>query len=508
MSISLSDYKEKLYECIICTETVPNLITCRACKKSCCDTCFERYILDSGLIFKCMHCSKKLLFEDIIEMSNKKWYNDIFRPNRRKLLLIEQKSLFESTKEQAKIYSEAKTLNRQPEVIKHLIETICSKSNGCTSPGWCGGCCGYSDIDDEYREELEILDNKTIMANRCVEDYGRGWEKFNFETLEFEGVLNENNKAKDTYNLNIFPCPILSCIGYVKDNVCNLCNKTMCGLCKEEYQKGHKCNSDTVKSIEIINTYCRSCPKCYVKIYKIEGCDQLFCTECKTTFSWATSRIINDFEYEPIYTEWVSRVDKSIIGLRKDNYNCNEYITTKQLMSLFSSNAQKDYKKCKNLINLEDIFEPLELEEQYLAVFLRLHENILKVRATAGNHANIRPFYAQELRVQLLVGEIIKNDFLKMLEENDFNYNKSMMYYNIYKLVYTSATILFDNLVVFRTTIKKKEREEYKINNKSWMEFLFETHCQLQKILEYANNRLDYMKSIFGNDNKFAKFHR
>jgi len=506
LSLKENEDSNTMYDCIICIEKVTNLITCKYCNKSCCYDCFERYILDSGLTHKCMHCSIKLLFEDIIEMSNKDWYDNTFRPIRRKLLVSEQKKLFDySTTRQAKIYFEAKQLSGQPRILKTLNQDVCSKSNGCVMPSWCGFSCQHSITPDEYISELEILDNNVLMANRCVEDFGRGWETFNFETLQFEG---ETNMTNDLYNLNVFPCPISKCIGYVVNDVCNICNKTFCKLCKEEKKTGHKCDADTVKSILEINAVCRSCPKCYVKIYKVDGCDQIFCTKCKTTFSWATSRIIINQAYQPIYAEWTTRNNKLIRGLRKDEYNCNEYITVDNLISCFSLNAKQNYKKCKNMISLDDIFEPLKSEEQYLAVFLRLHENILNVRATAGNHANISPFYAQELRVQFLAKEIDKKGFIKLIEERDFDYNKSIMHYNIYNFVYTSATILFDNLDLFHKTKKQKEREAYKIHNKSWLDFLFETHVQLQEILKYANERIDYMKSIFGNDDKFTKFHR
>ena len=500
-SFEQNDDSNTVYDCVICTEKVTDLITCKYCSKSCCYNCFERYIIDSGLTHKCMHCSIKLLFEDIIEMSNKEWYKNTFRPIRRKLLVSEQKKLFDDkTTRQAKIYYEAKQLSRQPEVIKTVDPNICSKSNGCVMPFWCeGGCACRGFPEDEYIYSLEHLEDDVLMANRCVEDSGRGWENFNWDTLEFDG---ETNMSDDLYKLNMFPCPISKCIGYVLNAVCNICNKPFCNLCREEKKNEHKCDADTVKSILEIKTYCRSCPKCYVKIYKIDGCDRMFCTECKTTFSWATSRIIINQVIQPIYTTLFIR------GLRKDVYNCNDYISVDNLISCFSLNAKQNYKKCKDKISLDEVFKPLKSEEQYLAVFLRLHDNILKVRATAGNHANVSPFYAQELRVQLLTKEIDKKEFIKLIEERDFDYNKSIMHYNIYNFVYTSATILFDNLDLFHKTKKQKEREAYKIHNKSWLEFLFETHVQLQEVLKYANDRIDYMKSIFGNDDKFCKFHR
>jgi hypothetical protein len=67
-------------------------------------------------------------------------------------------------------------------------------------------------------------------------------------------------------------------------------------------------------------------------------------------------------------------------------------------------------------------------------------------------------------------------------------------------MVYNSAIILFDNLHAYtHGKIKLKIAS---------LDFYFEIYLQFQKILEFANNKLDYNKSIFGHDPRFIKFHR
>jgi hypothetical protein len=56
----------------------------------------------------------------------------------------------------------------------------------------------------------------------------------------------------------------------------------------------HVCKEDNLKSAELIKKETKGCPKCGVRIFKISGCDQMWCTECKVAFSWNTGKIVVD----------------------------------------------------------------------------------------------------------------------------------------------------------------------------------------------------------------------
>ena len=485
-----SEIKEldTLFECIICTDSVSksSLITCEYCNKTCCNECFQHYMSNTNINPKCMHCSITLLFENIIKMSDKEWYTNTYRPNLKNLLFIEEKKLIQSSVNSVNVYIDAQSYTKVPKITKVR------------------DYYDYWNNDWHYFDQQEELTLTEQNANRCVQEYGKGWVGFNFVTNIFE---DNTTKKLNVYDTTIFPCPIPMCLGFATHGICNLCNRDVCCDCREQKFNNHKCNPDTIKSIQALTKGSRGCPKCYIPISKIEGCDQMFCTECKTTFSWNTGRIVNDNEWHhnPHYKEWIDKNRKNeylieIQRLRNGDYNCNEYIKLEDLTSCFPVKVRESFKKINSMIKMEDIFKPLASEEQYLAVFVRLHQNILHVRATAGNHANVRPIDNHDLRVQLLTNEIDETKFKELIETRNYDYNKSMMYCNIYMMVYTSAIILFDNLHAYsHNKIKLKMLPS---------DFYFEIYLQFQKILEFANNKLDYNKSIFGNDPRFIKFHR
>jgi hypothetical protein len=43
--------------------------------------------------------------------------------------------------------------------------------------------------------------------------------------------------------------------------------------------------------VAVINRETKPCPKCTANIYKTEGCDDMYCTHCRTYFSWTSGRI-------------------------------------------------------------------------------------------------------------------------------------------------------------------------------------------------------------------------
>jgi hypothetical protein len=97
----------------------------------------------------------------------------------------------------------------------------------------------------------------------------------------------------------IRPCPntAANCRGFLSTQwKCNLCNMWTCKDCHE--MKGdtqdtpHVCNTDNLASAKLIDAETRACPKCGARVYKISGCNQMFCTACNDcAFDWVTGRI-------------------------------------------------------------------------------------------------------------------------------------------------------------------------------------------------------------------------
>lgn len=135
-------------------------------------------------------------------------------------------------------------------------------------------------------------------------------------------VLGITEKAQSITFHNT--CPVNGCLGYLgsickrddkdpngshADNclVCGMCRTRVCKDCLEiihHSQETHVCQKDIIKSVACIRQECKQCPKCAVLVYRVSGCDQMWCTMCHTAFSWKTGKHDTGPIHNPHWYEW------------------------------------------------------------------------------------------------------------------------------------------------------------------------------------------------------------
>jgi hypothetical protein len=98
---------------------------------------------------------------------------------------------------------------------------------------------------------------------------------------------------------------------------CGTCQKYFCKECHvllgERNDGPHTCNEDAKATAALITKETRPCPKCGIRISKIEGCDQMWCTSCQTTFSWNTGQILHNVRvHNPHYYEYLRQAGGAV----------------------------------------------------------------------------------------------------------------------------------------------------------------------------------------------------
>ena len=156
---------------------------------------------------------------------------------------------------------------------------------------------------NEYRSTYTIYTDIRRKA-----DY---WARV-FET----GVLGGEGGTKERREF-LMRCPVEGCRGFLSTTYkCGTCEKKTCSSCLEPLTEDpanpagvHTCVPDMVETANAIKKETHPCPKCGVRIYKIDGCDQMWCTleGCNTAFSWDTGAIVVGRVHNPHYYEWLRR---------------------------------------------------------------------------------------------------------------------------------------------------------------------------------------------------------
>lgn len=257
------DKSKKKFMCSVCADelVMRKKITCRFCNYDACMNCIKRYLLSSDKTVHCMSCNKPWNIDFLKEVMPK-FAEYEYEDHHTTLMLNREKSLLP----EAQILLEQKL--KVNKIKKDIIE-----------------------LKKEYNKSLGILHEKLNKLQ--------------------QGKVDEKRKF-------IHSCPEEDCNGFLSTRwKCGLCDCEVCPDCheikvpsgtdqkeKKDLRDEHECNKDNVETVKLMSKEVKNCPKCSASIYKIEGCDQMFCTSCKTTFSWKTLKIETRVFHNPHYYEW------------------------------------------------------------------------------------------------------------------------------------------------------------------------------------------------------------
>lgn len=206
----------------------------------------------------------------------------------------------------------------------------------------------YNDIKKILREDYDVI-LKTIhiqayrymYSNKKDIDFIRKYYRSAHNNLHDETKTN-----KKTY---MFKCSKEGCNGIVNsDFKCDLCYSNYCPKCFAILSNEHVCKEDDILTAKEIITNTKPCPKCAARIFKISGCNQMFCTNCKIGFDFVSGRIIKSNFHNPHRMEWLlSR------GFNGNNECVHERITEIKhrflLFRLYQSNMVRE--KIRNISN-------------------------------------------------------------------------------------------------------------------------------------------------------------
>lgn len=308
-------------ECPVCTEN-KYPVSCQKCHYSCCGTCIQKYLLGLTTVDpKCMNCKELWSMEFVHKNFSKEFYDKTFREHRAKIMFEREQSLLPETQEIARqILEEKKNLAE----IKRLHEKKTARKNEVKHLNqvrrdllgqikeFNGSLHGQDDLKAlkaESKELWETLKRKRLRIR-----------KIEHRIIAQRRVGHLDVKV-ETVKKSIFTtrCTELDCKGYVIEGssgvpTCGICETVFCNKClvRVEDEDKHVCDKNTRKTISALKKETRSCPKCFVPIYKISGCDQMYCTECHTPFSWTTGQVETGRIHNPHYYEYQRRVKGTV----------------------------------------------------------------------------------------------------------------------------------------------------------------------------------------------------
>ena len=121
---------------------------------------------------------------------------------------------------------------------------------------------------------------------------------------------------------------------------CQYCPFESCRKCVETYLL-------TVDHPRCMSPETKPCPVCATRIFKISGCDQMWCTQCHTAFNWCTG-VLETSNHNPHYFEWLRRSKNNVAREPGDLVLCGREVDRpfiEHLMKLVNRKSFGIYEK-------------------------------------------------------------------------------------------------------------------------------------------------------------------
>ena len=348
-------------ECTICLESCNKSTkkdsTCLFCNGIFCRACLQdTLLLEESIEIHCPNCKAVWNREFIDTICTAVFRNGRFKAHREKVLVDSERIRLPTSQEDAMRYQNAKKYIHAYESIyltaKHKLDTSVASTNikkieyeitkhrdslwldtdnirrshrnnrhGDDNWQFCKSCMEVylpietkhrtlkTDLQQQLAEARKVHKESAIYTSfeKLKETYTSRTTTTNKELIQSFGYEMPTAEAplveKRAF---IKACPATDCRGFLSTQwKCGICDVKVCNKCHDPITiLPHLCDEDKVASIALIAAEAKPCPKCGVMISRSQGCNQMFCTECKTAFSWTTGTIETGIIHNPHYFEW------------------------------------------------------------------------------------------------------------------------------------------------------------------------------------------------------------
>jgi hypothetical protein len=430
-------------ECPICCEKYNNstrkIAKCEyaSCMNTLCKACLRACLMSTPTDAHCFQCKNPFTDKYLVNSVGRTWITTDYRIHRREMLF------------------QREGIAKLPDSMNAAImKKKLKKEEDCIR---------------QYRIQINALKEKerelAASINSCYT---------NISTIR-RGGSGAAAAAKEEAAVFIMNCTADGCRGYLSSAYkCGLCELYTCAKCFElvghtRNDASHICKEENVQSADLIRKDTKPCPSCGTRTHKIEGCNQMFCTNCKKAWSWNTGKIDESGRiHNPHYYEWqreLAEKQGTTMAREPGDIVCGGLCTYQEMRS-------RIFCKLMNLLTNE---LRSEISEMHRTVSHITNVDVESTRTKVRQLGNY-----EELRVSYINGDIMKEEMAISIYRNDNSRKKYTEYLHVYELLSVVGVDLFRALV---NSAKEKEA------------FLLEVE---EKVSEYRKMR-EYSNEVFGN---------
>lgn len=394
--------------CQICLEPYNKVanteVKCCFCHVSSCRRCIQTYVTTSTNDAHCMHC-KRAFDRDVLDDNLTATFRmGEYKNHRENILLDREIALMPATQHRAEQIRQAEVIEKEiiPPLNARIAELAVKQAEL------------QKEINKFYVQKNEIAYNIRLLRT------GQG------------------QRAK-TENVFIQKCPDSTCRGFLSTAwKCGLCNKWACPECHEikglAKDAPHTCKPDILATAKLLAKDSRGCPGCGTLITKIEGCDQMWCTQCNTAFSWKTGQKETGIIHNPHFYDWQRRQNGGVAPRALGDVPCGgipHYSTVR--------NAVRDLKAKDGEIILS--FHRILNHVQ--------HVEIARMHNVFNQNDN------EDLRIEYLLGNISKDIIKITVQQREKKREKERAVRRALEVLVQAGTDLMTRIIAEKEVDKK-----------------------------------------------------
>jgi hypothetical protein len=421
-------------DCPICcnsfTKVARKAVGCSYCNYDVCVECVKKYILSIITDPNCMNCKVG-------------WSKDFMDNNLSKAFRIGE----------YKKHREIVLLDRERSLLPDTIQ--------------------YVEIEVQKREQSKLLSELTKKFNELMNEVNEIKQTMhNIRYNNAPAILGASTSTEK--KIFVKACIMPDCRGYLSTQwKCGVCSIWVCPDCHEQKDgqkdENHKCNPDTVATAQLIAKDSKPCPKCTSLIYKLNGCSQMWCTICHTTFDWNTGKeIITTNIHNPEYYRYIrehngGQVPRNIGDVPMGCGGLPTYTIMYDFIKKYS-NVDIRIKKLNNIHRIIGHIRDIEMN---------VNLNRLNIDSN------------RDLRISYLLKDISEEEWKKELQKREKRNELQQARRNVYEMFITVATDLLTKLV----------RQN---NNKG----IIDTMNEISILIEYYNESIASVADRFNSKAK------
>lgn len=363
-------------ECAVCAEDRPSgqIVECGSCAYKACKTCSERYILSRPDDPHCMNCKRRWGRSDLLTQFSASFVNTKLRDWRKQVLFQRELAMLHASRPH--------------------VERECKRRENVA-------------LLRDLRAQRSAISRRLTELNHTI------------HALQRQLIPPLENSARCPF---VHRCAQENCRGFVSTAwKCGVCSKYTCSQCNAPLgfardADAHVCNEADRETMRLLRNDSRHCPGCGECIFRVSGCDQMWCTMCATAFSWKTGLVINGSIHNPHFYDWLQRQSGTQMRNPAD-IPCGGMPTYRELLSTIATCVHSQPRSY--ILNMHRLIVHVQTTE----------EPRYRTTARTSEEANM------DLRILYMLNEIDEAKFCTKIQQREKAVEKRRDIFEVLQLI-------------------------------------------------------------------------